>query len=353
VGGLVAIFSTGTLEDCYSLASVSGVDTTGGLIGMASSGTVRRSYGNGVVSGIFHVGGVIGRTDNSASALTISECYSEGSVTGQNNIGGFIGWMYSSGKVDSENHIITNCYSKANATGLSSVGGFIGDIEYGSISNCYSTGTAQTETTGGGFVGIVYALRTDTKIKVEKCYSMGNVIGTKKDAWNNLNIGGFVGTVGFTQSNTNYAKLNNNYSYGNITSADNGNCVGGFIGLINVNSGITAKLELINNYSIGKPTTTGSKGGFISTISSTGTKTITYTYDFWDTTTSAYSSTAGSTTAGAIAGKITADMKIPATFSTWNATIWNIVNGEYPTLKWDFTNVWNQVAGGNHTLKWQ
>jgi hypothetical protein len=288
--------------------------------------------------------------------MEISECYSEGSATATvNNAGGFVGLMYSGATADSENHIITNCYSKVNATSSSGSGGFIGCMEYGSISNCYAMGIAQAGNTAGGFGGILTTSRTDSKIKIEKCYSLGNAISTKKDEYNNSNIGGFIGTIGFFQSNITNVKVDNNYSRGNATSNDNGNCVGSFIGLLHVGSGYTGKLELINNYSTGKPTTTGSKGGFICTIGSTGTKTVTYTYDFWDTTTSTTSITSGSTIAGAIAGKITSDMKTPSTFTNgaWSTSIWNLVSNEYPTLKWDFTNVWDQVAGGNHTLKWQ
>jgi hypothetical protein len=348
-GALVGTFSTGILEDCYSQATVSGSDTIGGLIGRVYSGIVRRSYSNSSVTGSYQVGGFVGRIDNKVEPLEISECYSEGSATATvNNAGGFIGFTYNSNSLDSDNDIITNCYSKATARAVSGAGGFIGNMGYGSISNCYSSGNAQAENGAGGFVGYVDTGRTDSRIKLEKCYSLGNITSTKKDSYTNSTIGGFAGMIIFNQSNVNYVKVNNNYSFGNIISADNGNCVGGFIGLLHVGSGLTGKLELINNYSIGKPTTTGSKGGFICAISSTGTKTVTYTNNFWDTTASAVSTTAGTAT-----GKTTTEMKTATTFSTWNATIWNIVEGQYPTLKWDFTNVWNQVVGGIHTLKWQ
>jgi hypothetical protein len=163
-----------------------------------------------------------------------------------------------------------------------------------------------------------------------------------------LICGGFIGVIDYIQTPINYVEIENCYSKGDIISTDNGRVVGGFIGRVYVESGKSVKLELENNYSTGKPTTTALKGGFISTIFGSGTKIITFTNNFWDSTTSLLSTTAGTATY-----KTTTEMKTPTTFSTWSTSIWNIVDGEYPTLKWDFTNVWNQVAGGNPTFKWQ
>jgi Tfp pilus assembly protein PilE len=348
--GLVGYFnSTGSINNCSVSGTVNGLNNVGGLIGKISSGTITRSYANGSINGAINIGGFIGSIRNSESNMEILECYFEGNVNGsQNQTGGFVGDMLANGKADLGNHKIIDCYSNANTiTTGACAGGFIGDMEYGSISNCYSMGSVQAKSTVGGFAGQVCTIRTDSNVIIEKCYSIANSVSTTKDSNNNGLVGGFIGTLGFFESNTNYYKIKNNYSLGNSTSTDNGSCIGGFIGVLHVDTGKTGKLELINNYSTGKPTTTGTKGGFIAVISSSGTKTITYTNNFWDTTTSAISTTSGTAT-----GRTTTLMKTASNFSTWSTSIWNIVDGAYPTLKWDFTNVWTQV-GANPTLLWQ
>jgi hypothetical protein len=350
-GGLVGVFSLGTMEDCYAESTVNGVTCVGGLIGLISSGNVKRCYANGTVNGSNSIGGFVGQDTNTELAMEISECYSNGSINGTGaNAGGFIGLRWAGNIVDLENHKIINCYSKANVLTISCAGGFIGSSEFGYISNCYAKGTAQAQTSVGGFAGQVSSSRTDSKITIEKSYAMGNSTSTKKDTYNNECTGGFVGMMIFLETNATHFKINNNYAQGNAISTDNANCIGGFIGLIHVASGKTGRLELINNYSTGKPTTTASgKGGFVSTVGTDGTRIITYTNNFWDTTTSQTTTNIS----GTATGKTTTEMKTTSTFSSWNASIWNIVQGSYPTLKWDFTNVWKEVSGSTPILKWQ
>ncbi|NTU50784.1 MAG: peptidase M26, partial [Desulfobulbaceae bacterium] len=52
------------------------------------------------------------------------------------------------------------------------------------------------------------------------------------------------------------------------------------------------------------------------------------TDSFWDKQTSGQTTSSGGT------GMTTAEMKTPATFSGWDAGIWELVFGSYPQLQW-------------------
>ena len=70
-------------------------------------------------------------------------------------------------------------------------------------------------------------------------------------------------------------------------------------------------------------TSTTSIGGLVGYQSNS-----TASNSFWDT------ETTGQTTSKLGTGKTTEEMKTASTYSSWNkTTIWNIVDGEYPTLK--------------------
>jgi hypothetical protein len=109
--------SYGTIANCYSTGSASGVDYVGGLVGENESGTISTSYSTSTLTGTTDVGGLAGHNIG-----TISNCYSEGDVSGGEYVGGLVGRN----------------------------GDFVGGPCFsGTISNCYSTSSV----TGGGLVG--------------------------------------------------------------------------------------------------------------------------------------------------------------------------------------------------------
>lgn len=72
-GGLVGfIFGSSSIENCYSISKVNGMDNAGGLVGAVRSGsTVNQSYSSGIVIGDgINMGGLIGSLQ--ASTVTIS-----------------------------------------------------------------------------------------------------------------------------------------------------------------------------------------------------------------------------------------------------------------------------------------
>jgi len=200
VGSLVGQLYSGTLTNCYSTGSVSGLEWyTGGLVGLnGRSGTITNCYVEGVsVSGDYYVGGLVG-----GNWGTVSNCYSTGDVSGDVGVGGLVGYT---------NGIVSNCYSTGSVSGTGeNIGGLVGESWYGTITNCYSTNSVS----GSLFVGGLVGLNDDSS--VSNCYSTGDVNG-------NEYVGGLVGW--------NLDTITNSYSAGSVSGSRY--WVGGLVGYHN------------------------------------------------------------------------------------------------------------------------
>ncbi len=138
----------GTIHDPYALGDVSGKGSVEGLIGQ-SSGVVESCYALGSVSSVSSgVGGLVG-----SNAGSVCYSYTQGNVSGYDYTGGFVG--YNEG-------IVFNSYAMENVTRIQAsiftyFGGFIGYAGQGSIINCYSTEGIEYENgsdpTDKGFAG--------------------------------------------------------------------------------------------------------------------------------------------------------------------------------------------------------
>jgi hypothetical protein len=114
VGGLVGYisgFNSVTITNCYTSVYITAMQSAyvGGLIGAAGSCSINNCYSIDTVSGSQYVGGLIGR----AAGVTISNCYTTsiaGAMSGPNNLGGLVG-NHSSGA-------ITNCYYEGYNNGV-------------------------------------------------------------------------------------------------------------------------------------------------------------------------------------------------------------------------------------------
>ncbi len=191
VGGLIGYHggSGGTLINCHSSGSVTGVSYIGGLIGSEFESTVSNCSSSGSVTGVSYIGGLIGSEFES----TVSNCSSTGSVTGGvYYIGGLIG-----NQIDAD---AQTCYSSCSVTGGSYIGGLIGYQSTATIENCYSIGSV----TGGSFVGGLIGeqwgyydnvLGNKYSSTATHCYSSGSATGTN-------HVGGLIGyqTVSTTGS---------------------------------------------------------------------------------------------------------------------------------------------------------
>jgi hypothetical protein len=91
VGGLVGYCYYGLISQSFSVGSVSSTgfsEGTGGLVGLSDQAIINDCYSHASVNGIDKVGGFMGYSNGA----TITNCYSVGPVDGDTNVGGFIGY---------------------------------------------------------------------------------------------------------------------------------------------------------------------------------------------------------------------------------------------------------------------
>ena len=312
VGGLIGEYDWGgTVNNCYSTASVQGASSgsgsyAGGLIGrVVTSGTISNSYHTtGDVLGKSYVGGLIG----AAQAGSVSSCYSSGSVAGGIDVGGLIGY---------NNCSVNACYSTSYIGGTQNVGGFIGNNNGATVTTCYSTGTVDANNTLGGFVGYNSSFGI-----IEKCYTSSTSTVT-----GGLILGGFGG------ENVN-STIRNCYSHNNVVRTIAGqftSSTGSFVGKNYADASYSSTINYC--YAKGSVTYDGATNptdkGFVGSEEGGGTKN--YTANYFDNQTSAQTSGTGAT------GKTTAQMTTEAL----------VVPNFYITAGWDFktssnlSGIWN------------
>ena len=140
-GTLAAVLREGTVAGCSGegVSVLTGDTSTGGLIAVSYDGTIFDCYSSGSISGLSSVGGLVG----TVLGGSISNCTSAVSVSGNGDrVGGLIG--------NSQGGAVSNCYSTGSVSGFDLVGGFMGRNYDGMVNNCYSTGPVSGT---GGFVG--------------------------------------------------------------------------------------------------------------------------------------------------------------------------------------------------------
>lgn len=259
-----------------------------GTSGIIKNLTMSQPYIYGAGTNIYDVAVFAGWNNGKViNCHTIS-----GTVTGPSN-GSYYDLYRFGGIVGYNINLVENCSSSANLYGSTMGGGIAGANIYGTIRNCVSSGTVNAASTAGGLVGYVYEVSTLTD-----CYSSANVSGTEV-------AGGAIGGIGNHTIN-----IRRCYSTGRVTGS---NLIGGFAGYNYHGHAVTAC--------------------------------------FWDTQTSARSTSAAGT------GRTTAQMKLQSTYTGWDfmcetangtADLWVLraaVNNGYPTLAWqggysDNCNVW-------------
>jgi len=283
LGGLVGVNNnTGVVENCYSTGNViilidpMSNSKIGGLVGYnKENATVKNCFATEDISGKWYVGGLVGHNSGLA---TVENCYATGNLIGDSAIGGLIG---------GNDAIIKNCYATGTVSGSIDIGGFLGGNWGGTVENSFSTGTAYGyDSVTGGFLGGNYASGL-----IKNCYSTGNV--SRSSFTLITSFGGFIG-------HNDQSKINDCYSNGSVKYPGSPDPT---------NKGFCAQV------------TTG--GGYA------------MSGNFWDTVTSAQTTTAGIAT-----GKTTTEMMTKSTFTGWDFdNIWTIEEGKtYPLLGWFSVN---------------
>ena len=199
--------------------------------------------------------------------------------------------------------------SQVNATGnitssginTVNIGGLVGYNFLASISQSSFSGDVRGE--GSSSSSNVGGIAGSNNGTISKSYSTG-LVRSKGTA-----LGGLVGA--------NAGSISDCYSTSDVVSVYLNSIAGGFVGRANSSS-------ITNSYSTGAVTAFLLEGGFA------GDGVAPCTSSFWDTQTSGEASSV----CGAV-GKTTAEMQTADTFTAagWNTSIWNLVDGSYPTLK--------------------
>ena len=323
VGSLAGYLGDGNISNCYiDGGSVKGYGYVGGLVG-SIYGSIINCHSSTTVSGMSNVGGLAGSvgrqivlvSDQDGSVEykgTISNCYSTGSVSGDRNVGGLVG---------NNSGYMTNCYTTGNVSGTMSVGGLVGANFFGHMTKCYATAGVAGNVSVGGLVGMNNYTST-----ISNCYSIGSVLGDRT-------VGGLVGANAFGDMMNCYARATvtgDNYIGGLVGRNLEGSIsscysTGSVIGIEKV-GGLVGENTLIPNQQGQNDT------GIIGS-------------SFWDMETS------GQTTSDGGMGKTTEEMQTAGTFleadwdfvdETENGTedIWWILEGQdYPRLWWELTDL--------------
>lgn len=175
IGGICGSAEGGTIQNCYSTATVCGESYLGGICGRSRSNSIIENcynagnvYGNGK-----SIGGICG--DNGA---TLQDCYNVGNVNGKFNVGGIVGGSSGSG-----NTIwLKDCYNRGSVIGDTiGIGGIGGYIGYSLVENCYSQATVSGNTNVGGICGDGRADTFQNTYYDSNLYT-GDAIGCLKDA---------------------------------------------------------------------------------------------------------------------------------------------------------------------------
>jgi hypothetical protein len=145
VGGLIGHNENGSISNCHSTGTVSGITDSqfvGGLVGFNVQGSITVSYSTGSVSGSSFIGGLAGYSGQTGGSSIVS-CYSTSSVSGTGEyIGGLVG--------DSGWSTIISCYSTGSVNGNGNyVGGLVG-LNYNSIISCFWDIQTSGQVSGGG-----------------------------------------------------------------------------------------------------------------------------------------------------------------------------------------------------------
>lgn len=158
IGGICGRNEGGTIQNCYSAATVCGDSYIGGICGRSRSNSIIGNcynagnvYGNGrsiggicgynfsiiencynvgKVNGKFYVGGIVGESSGLGNTIWIKDCYNRGNVIGDTkDIGGIGGYIGRS--------LVENCYSQATVSGNTNVGGICGNSNKVDFQNAY------------------------------------------------------------------------------------------------------------------------------------------------------------------------------------------------------------------------
>lgn len=257
--------------------NITGGDSTGVLIGSSDHTDIDNVRLENVnVNGGIYCGSLVGR----ARYGDIYNCSASGIVDGQKYVGGLLGATFFLCNV-------YDCFADVEVVASDIIaGGFVGYCNYSYINKCYALGNTEALSYIGGFVGYYMKYIELKTTAITNCFSHGDVICNGYT----LRVGGFAGYV------LGGIEINNCYSIGSTL----GNAAND-----------------LNHGFIGRTVTHSS-----------------FNENFFDSETSNQTTGIGAT------AKLTPEMKMQSTFSTWDfSNTWDMsysISGfeGYPVAEW-------------------
>ena len=310
-GGLVGYNNSGDITNSYAAGDVSATSSrsdayAGGLVGYNNSGTITNSYAAGNVSA----------TATATSTSTSSYFYAyAGGLVGYNS--GSILNSYATGTVSAT---ATATYSSTYAY----AGGLVGFNNSGDITNSYAAGNVSASSRSSAYAGGLVGYNSGD---ILNSYATGNVRATssRSDAYAG-------GLVGYNNSGT----ITNSYATGNVSTTGSSAADAG--GLVGYNSG-----DILNSYAAGNVSATSTyhysayAGGLVGRNNGGD---ITNCYRYSGQT--FYRENGSSSTTYSTASNTLGTAKDLATLRSvsfhtstlgWDESVWNFVDGAFPTLK--------------------
>ena len=344
VGGLVAynygIIKNSSVEGTITITPSTSNSHIGGLVG-ENNGEIYRSYSSGSIS-------VTSRIPNSVGGLVgtnykiIENCHSDASVSSTSGISFGTSskpYSYAGGLVGRNSGNISTCYATGSVlssslnqasyttsaySAVSYAGGLIG-YNTNSVSNCYATGSVSassrmrfdyhspqatshfTKSYAGGLIGY-------NTSNITNCYALGDVTANSEFTWAYLTgdcsdagphasyAGGLVGY------NASSRTISNCFAMGNVTASSTYidvtttalSYAGGVVGL---NDGTITNCSRYSGQKFSVIVAETSKTSATNSLGTSRTLTVLQSSNFYINT------------------------------LKWDMDVWNIVEGEYPTLK--------------------
>ena len=144
-GILIGKMINGTIENCKVSGKVADGTPVGGMVGLFTDGSITRCQATVTITttgATSYVGGLVGET----SGGIIDQCVTTGTLTGigdESYVGGMVGKNYAT---------ITNCYSTANITSSYNAAGIVA-YNYSLVDKCLYTGNLYSSNYAAGIIG--------------------------------------------------------------------------------------------------------------------------------------------------------------------------------------------------------
>ena len=212
-GGIVGFFlGVGTISYCYNTGDISAfapdfigcASGAGGIVGgfsQSESGSISYCYNFGDISALStasYAGGICGPTNTN---IVINNCYNSGSVYAQNSFAATYP-VYAGGIVSYAAFQINNCYNTGGITArnlsthpLTAVraGGIVAQSG-ASINNCYNKGGVTAYNTSSAFCGAGgIVASTWAGVNISNCYNTGDTNATNLSSSAISKTGGIIG----------------------------------------------------------------------------------------------------------------------------------------------------------------